>query len=230
MKTNDMIVRQAFDLMRKRNKGVHEVRLLNAAFEKERFIQTITGYFDNADSLIEALQQVQSAQGVYITLNPVVDGLLARANNRLVAAKDRPLTRDHEVARLQWLPIDIDPVRPAGISSSDHEHGGATRLMDEVVAYLKTSLGWSSPVIADSGNGAHALFPIDLPITEAPKIAAVLKELDKKFSTSAAKIDTTVFNPARIWKLYGTMACKGDSIPSRPHRMSRILEIPDDLS
>jgi len=35
-----------------------------------------------------------------------------------------------------------------------------------------------------------------------------------------------VFNPARIWKLYGTVSRKGDSIPERPHRLARILEAP----
>ena len=41
-------------------------------------------------------------------------------------------------------------------------------------------------------------------------------------------IDTTVFNPARIWKLYGTTARKGDPVPAgpsreaRPHRMAYI--------
>ena len=42
-------------------------------------------------------------------------------------------------------------------------------------------------------------------------------------------LDSSVFNPARIWKFYGTLAAKGDSIPSRPHRVSRILEIPTPL-
>lgn len=230
MKINEDIIIEAFDLMRRRYQGVHEVRILRGNFNGGKYTQTISGYFDDARALIKALRGVSNAQGVYITLNPVIDGLLARANNRLIGANDHPLTRDHEITCLQWLPIDIDPVRPAGISSSDEEHAVASRLMDEVVAYLKTTLEWSSPVLADSGNGAHALFPIDLPITEAPKIASVLKELDARFSTAAVKIDTTVSNPARIWKLYGTMACKGDSIPSRPHRMSRILEIPDGLA
>ena len=35
--------------------------------------------------------------------------------------------------------------------------------------------------------------------------------------------------PARITKLYGTMTRKGDHTPERPHRRSRILEIPDEL-
>ena len=33
-----------------------------------------------------------------------------------------------------------------------------------------------------------------------------------------------MFNAARIVKAYGTVARKGDDIPERPHRLSRILE------
>ncbi len=38
----------------------------------------------------------------------------------------------------------------------------------------------------------------------------------------------TCANAARIWKAYGTVARKGDSILGRPHRISRILEVPSD--
>ncbi|MBI5845719.1 MAG: hypothetical protein HZB23_13740 [Deltaproteobacteria bacterium] len=37
-------------------------------------------------------------------------------------------------------------------------------------------------------------------------------------------MDVTVGNAARIWKLYGTMACKGDDTPGRPHRISSLFK------
>lgn len=42
-------------------------------------------------------------------------------------------------------------------------------------------------------------------------------------------VDKGVFNAARIWKLYGTMACKGDHTDERPHRLSKILTYPEEL-
>src|SRR5262249_8541637 len=39
----------------------------------------------------------------------------------------------------------------------------------------------------------------------------------------------SVFNAARIWKVYGTMACKGDNLPERPHRLSRLLAVPASI-
>jgi hypothetical protein len=46
------------------------------------------------------------------------------------------------------------------------------------------------------------------------------------------KIDQTVYNPARICKVPGTWARKGDDIPERPHRQSRLVEVPgcEDVS
>ena len=49
------------------------------------------------------------------------------------------------------------------------------------------------------------------------------------FSDSAVALDVSVFNAARIWKVYGTMACKGDNLPERPHRLSRLLDVPSTL-
>ena len=54
----------------------------------------------------------------------------------------------------------------------------------------------------------------------------VLQALDARFSTERVKIDTSVYNAARICKVYGTLARKGDNRPDRPHRRAKILEVP----
>src|SRR5262249_24596937 len=48
----------------------------------------------------------------------------------------------------------------------------------------------------------------------------------RRFDDGAVQIDNTVFNAARISKLYGTLARKSDNIPTRPHRLSKGLEYP----
>jgi hypothetical protein len=57
-------------------------------------------------------------------LNPVKPVLLARAKNRLQKGL-KNLTTDADVIEWRWLYIDCDPVRPAGISSTDAEHAAA---------------------------------------------------------------------------------------------------------
>jgi hypothetical protein len=91
---------------------------------------------------------------------------------------------------------------------------------------------WQRPIIGDSGNGAHLLYPIDLANDQEALlfVSAALNELDRRYSDDVVKVDVTCGNAARIWKAYGTVARKGDSIPDRPHRISRILEVPSDHS
>ena len=84
-----------------------------------------------------------------------------------------------------------------------------------------------------SGNGAHLLFRLpDMPVEQGKQfVYSILIGLAKQFNSDHVHIDTTVFNPARIWKLYGTTTKKGDVVPAgpgreaRPHRVSYI----DDL-
>ena len=88
---------------------------------------------------------------------------------------------------------------------------------------------WPDPLLADSGNGGHLMYRIDEPAEDDGLLEKRLHALQHRFGDSAVKVDTTVHNPARIWKLYGTMAAKGDSTPDRPHRMAHIIDAPELL-
>ncbi len=52
----------------------------------------------------------------------------------------------------------------------------------------------------------------------------LLKNLSTILGNEVVDVDTSVFNAARIVKLYGTAARKGDATPDRPHRRSQFLE------
>jgi hypothetical protein len=163
---------------------------------------------------------------IYITLNPVLPALLARAVNRL-RERAEITTSDSDILRRRWLLIDFDPVRPAGISSTDAEHGRAMSVACGAMDDLHGA-GLGDPVVADSGNGAHVLYQLDLPNDRhaTDLVAKVLSGVAARCGTDDVAVDLTVFNAARVVKLYGTMACKGDNIPERPHRRSRLLQVP----
>jgi hypothetical protein len=205
---------------------VVELRLLNVQ-RGQRFSYTLSGYFDDYEKLAKTAAEASvDAQGVYITLNPVHPTLLARAANRLrVAGKDFPLTTDVEILGRQFLPIDFDPVRLAGISSTNEEHELAIARALQVRAELRAD-GWPDPIVGDSGNGAHLLYRIDLPANDSGLIKQCLQALAFRFDDDRVKVDQAVFNPARIWKLYGSVSRKGDFLSDRPHRLARILEVP----
>ena len=208
---------------------VFEVRVLDAVSADYRREHIESGYFDyeHISAVPEALKRLLSFRGVYVTVNPVNPDLLARAVNRLRPAGRNPTTADTDIVRRRWLLIDCDPRRASGVSSSNAEHESALAKAREIRDGL-SSLGWPDPIMTDSGNGAQLMYRIDLPATDG----GLVQKCTNAFalaSDDAVSIDTSVHNPARIWRLPGTMNCKGDSIPERPHRMARILEEPQDI-
>ncbi|WFN33442.1 hypothetical protein L1S32_06160 [Methanogenium sp. S4BF] len=193
-----------------------------------------SGYFSDFDALAEraaALDTFPGVHGVYVTLNEVNPALLSRRANRVKQRLSRTdaTTADADICRRRWLPIDFDPVRPSGVSATDAEHAAALERAETVAAWL-TQRGFPAPVLADSGNGAHLLYAIDLP--NDGEAARLVKEcltvLDALFSDGTVHCDTANFNAGRIWKCYGTTARKGDHTPERPHRQARILSAPDE--
>lgn len=208
--------------------SVFEIRALGVTAKNgSRFTSTLFGYFDNAASAASAVVvelETSAATGWYFTLNPCVPALLARSANRLRRADKGDGTKDHEIERRYWLPIDFDPIRPSGISSTNAEHEEALELARRVRRAL-TETGWPKPILADSGNGAHLLFPLDLPndAVSTDFVRRTLEGLARDFDTERVKIDRNVFNAARIWKLPGTRARKGDSTEDRPHRWAYVI-------
>jgi len=195
---------------------------------------THSGYFSDPAALVRAVEPLDadsSVHGIYVTLNEVNPALLSRRANRIKMrlGKKDSTTSDADILRRRWLPVDIDPLRPSGVSSTDEEHGLALAKADEVARWI-TGLSFPDPVRADSGNGAHLLYRIDLPNDEAATalVKSCLATLDALFSDERVSVDTANFNAARIWKLYGTVSRKGDNTPERPHRRSRILSAPEE--
>ena len=189
---------------------------------------TVSGYFNDFDAMAQAIFEADSQYlpfGIYYTLNSLNPALLARACNRMRERCERT-TSDGDIQRRRWLPIDCDPVRPSEVSSSNAEHEAAIARARLIAA--ERPADWGEPIIADSGNGAHVLYRIDMPNdAEALNlISLTLADLDKRYSDAKVKVDVTCCNAARIWKAYGTPVRKGDSIPERPHRVSKILSAP----
>jgi len=185
----------------------------------------VAGYFDDHSKLAEAAAKLSgNAAGVYVALNTITPALLARSANRLTTGP-KNLTQDKDIIRRQYLPIDIDAKRPSGISSTNAEHGAAIEVAKKTEEYLiKLGFSTNSIVVGDSGNGGHLLARIDLPNDEESTnlIKTCLEALATQFDDGAVSIDPSVFNAARIWKLPGTLARKGDSTPDRPHRLARV--------
>jgi hypothetical protein len=220
-------VRRTLEVMVKPG-SVWEVRALGAQLQGDRRTSTVLGYFNHQEACVSGLKKFITFNGIYFIPNPVNRALLARCENRLDYAGKDSATGDQHILRRLNLIIDFDPVRPTGISASDEEKEAAHQKMLEVYKFLR-GLGWPEPIMADSGNGYHLRYGIDLPCDDGKIQEQVLALLAHRFDDERVKIDRSIHNPARIIKLYGTLAAKGDNTKERPHRPSKILYVPDEL-
>ena len=210
-----------------REGDVFEIRVLDATTSEWMRPHMESGYFDyeHIPDAAEAISRLRSYRGAYATVNPVNPDLLARACNRLRGITREATTADTDIVVRRWLLIDCDPKRVSGVSSSDPEHEAALSMACKIRAGLSAS-GWPDPILIDSGNGAQMMYRIDLPVADGDLvqrgIAGIATAGDDKVD-----VDLTVFNPARIWRIPGTMNCKGDDVKTRPHRMAQILSVPE---
>ena len=206
---------------------VFEVRVIGTASRKD----IISGYFQDADTLFQKFDTIDlRKRNVYITLGEVREECFSRSQCERFEKNPAVTTNDNDIIAYRWLFVDLDPVRPTGISSSDEQLKCAEELQNKVYEYLQ-SLGFPEPIKAMSGNGYHLLYRIDITNDEKGRalIGRCLKNLSSLFDNDEVKIDTTNSNPSRICKLHGTLAQKGTSTKKRPHRMSKLENVPEPL-
>lgn len=172
-----------------------------------------------------ALKAAGRCPGVYLVLNDVPPGDGGTSRAAEVAAADA------DIVRRRWLPVDVDPVRPPGVSATAAEKAAAYRTAVAVRDAL-AARGWPPPLVADSGNGYHLLYRLDLPNdADATRLVrGVLRALAAAHDSPEAAVDTRVFNAARVMKVPGTPACKGPNTAARPHRTGGWLDTPADVA
>lgn len=191
----------------------------------------MSGFFDQ-DHISEAATAAcalgTAPMGVYLTVNPVVPDLLARRAYRIERAGKGEMTSDHEVAARATLLIDCDFDRPRGICATDAEHDAALDMARRIRVDLMAA-GWPEPFFVDSGNGGQMWFRLDLPVDDGGLVQRALAALGARYDDGPVHIDQSVFNPSRIGRLPGTVNCKGDNVPFRPHRLAHVLSAPESL-
>lgn len=201
---------------------------------------TAVGYFRDYEAAAEAVANFDRNRvfaGIYFVLNPIHPALWARSPEMLTEFAESTAT-DTDVTRRDWMMVDLDPVRPSGVSSSDEEFEEACRRADDVYDHMRDAL-FPDCIVADSGNGRHLIYPISMAndATSLSLVSGILKDLQARYGKDAADyegrvpidIDVSVCNAARICKLYGTVGRKGHDVSERPHRVAKLVYVPDCL-
>ncbi|MCB2211367.1 hypothetical protein KQI52_04585 [bacterium] len=210
---------------------ITELRALNVRDPEMGNTRNYSGFFSDFEAMAAEAERIgQYAEGVYFTPNPIDPAAVQGKINELTPGSTGGSANDHDVSRIRWLLVDCDPIRPAKTAATDVQLEAALSLAQRIRERLD-ELGWPHPVVANSGNGAHLMYRVDLPVEDKNLIKGALLALANMFNTSEVKVDISVHNPSRVWRLYGTWNRKGDNAPDRPHRQSMINwgETPNDL-
>ena len=204
---------------------VVEVRILRDSPRMAgKFVgKTISGYYEASefDKLVADIQDYENdprTKGIYTTLHAVHPDCLFRSQNRLRDGSTGDLTSDHHITHFLAFPVDIDAKRIAGISASESELEDAGAAAGKIADVLEAL---DIPFLkALSGNGYHIVVLLEQ-FENTPENADRFKTLGDRMAEHFGT-DTSIYNPSRIWKLYGTTTRKGDNTKERPHRKAHI--------
>ena len=203
-----------------------EVRILSGN-------KTWSGYFRSVENLINCIEPFSNSPHtqLYFTLNHIKEDCYSRTQReKIIQIYREPTTSDVDIDGRTFVLIDLDPKRPAGVSSSNEQLTHAYQKAIDIYNFLKQQ-GFYDPIIGMSGNGYHLYIPCFIGV-ESEKTEIVkkfLQVLSMLFSDENVEVDEKVYNLARISKLPGTFACKGDNTPDRPWRQSEIIHVPSDI-
>ena len=216
-------VYQWFDIF-KNNNELTEIRLIGTN-------KTASGYFTNAETLIEAIKPYSESYNIYFTINRVNEACYGREQRDRIVIRPKNTTNDNEIICRDWVLIDIDPKRLSGVCSTAEEATKAYEKGQEVYKFLMDN-GFNEPVVVFSSSGIHLYLKCALLNNDenTQLVKRFLEALAMLFSDEYVDIDTAVFNAGRISRLVGSYSCKGaNTDKTRPQRKCRFLKIPDEI-
>lgn len=216
-------VYQFFDIF-KNNNELTEIRIIGSN-------KTGSGYFTNAQTLIEAVKPYTDTYNIYFSLNKVNPACYGREQRDRIVLKPKNTTTDAEIVCRDWVLVDLDAKRLTGVCATNEEATRAYHKGQEVYNFLLDN-GFYEPIVVFSSSGIHLYLRCALMNNDenTKLIKRFLEALAMLFSDEFVDVDTKVFNAARISRLVGSYSCKGaNNDKERPQRKCRFLKIPEDI-
>jgi archaellum biogenesis ATPase FlaH len=220
---HEQTIRQWWDIFKAHNPLV-EIRLIGAN-------KTASGYFSNPDTMMREIAPYTQDYNVYFTINTPKPECYGREQKDKIVVKPKNTTKDSEILCRDWVLIDVDCNRIAGVNATSKEAQYAHAKAEQVESFL-VSQGFNRPVKVFSGSGIHLYLKCALACNASNDslIRDFLLALGMLFDDANCKIDSVVFNNSRISRLMGTWNRKGSKdSKERPQRICRFLNIPDEI-
>ena len=211
-----------FDIC-KRNSDLVEIRLIEPITGK-----TYSGYFKDIDTILKAIKPYEHCNAYWV-LNRINEACYSRAQHDKFIAKPKETTSDNDIIGYDFVFIDVDVTRPAGVCSTDEELAYAKKKANDIYVYLRSEQ-ITNCIVAVSGSGVHILVRVALKNTpERHKLVKdFLDALGMMFSDERVHIDGSVANAARLCRAYFWPNRKGENTKERPHRMAYIAKYSDE--
>lgn len=205
----------------KRDDELFEIRILGN--------RTWSGYFYDIEEAIKQLQPFDN-YNIYYTINEVKKACASRDQFNCFRQVNGTATSKQDIEHRWWMAVDVDCERPSGVSSTNEEKAKAHKKAQDVFVFLREN-GFAEPVVCDSSSGYHILYPIDMDNTQESEdcIKEFLEILANNFTDESVKIDTVLHDANRVLRLSGSYGRKGRSSEDRPHRLAKILSVPNEL-
>lgn len=220
---NEQQVYQWFDIF-KHNKELVEIRLIGSN-------RTASGYFTDAQTLINAIRPYTDDYNVYFTINQVNDACYGREQKDRVVQRPKNTTQDSEITARDFVLLDLDAKRLTGTNATREEAIKAYEKAEEIKKFLQEQ-GFHAPIEVFSSSGIHLYLRCALLPTEENNLVVkkFTQAMGMLFSDENVDVDEKVFNLARISRLPGSYSCKGSKdSKERPQRMCRFLNVPDEI-
>ena len=209
-----------FDIMKNNNK-LTEVRLIGDN-------KVASGYFTNIDTLIREIKPYLADFNAYFTINSISPECYGRQQHDKIVMRPKNTTTDAEIVGRDYVFLDLDAHKVAGVNATDAEVEKTQKKANEVYRFLVNN-GFNSPIVIFSGNGAHLYLKCALKNNEENNeiVKRFTQAMGMLFSDEYVDIDQKIYNLARIAKIPGTYSRKG-SIESkdRPQRLCYIVKYP----
>lgn len=215
-------IRCWFDIM-KQNKKLTEVRLIGNN-------KVASGYFTDVDILLREIKPYLSEYNAYFVINSISPECYGRQQHDKIIVKPKNTTTDSEIVGRDYVFLDLDAHKVAGVNATDEEVERTKQKAREVYRFLKAN-SFNDCIVTFSGNGVHFFIRCALMPTEENNeiIKRFTQAMGMLFSDEYVDIDQKIYNLARIAKIPGTYSRKG-SIESkdRPQRLCYIVKYPHE--
>jgi hypothetical protein len=209
--------------------GVRNLRVLH---HRGRMVSL---FFEGTEELAKEVlkrDDDRNVKAIFIQLQEIDAAAVANVSH------GEGVSRSH-IKKYNWLALDVDTIRPdkAKSNATDEEKLRSWAVAVAIYKYLR-SQGWPAAIVADSGNGWHILFRVDLPYDQTlgrsdPNylmLVNCLKALAAKFNNAHGEVDITLAEPEQLIKLWGTMVRKSPEFTDeRPWRRSCLKKIPEKV-